>query len=384
MVITVLNQWFEIYKERSLFHRYIAQGHVAPLLKNLKTSFKIESIGQSVLGVSIDVILVGTGNKKIFMWSQMHGNESTTTKAVFDILNAFENCEDHQIKQILSSCTIAIIPMLNPDGAKAYTRSNANEIDLNRDAQELSQPESKVLMKFYKSFKPDFCFNLHGQRTIFSAGKANKPATVSFLAPAQDESCAVTNNRRRAMEIIVQMNKVLQKQIPHQVGVYDDSFNINCVGDTFQRDNVPTVLFEAGHYAHDYPREVTRRYIFQSLLTAMNYIATTEITGNYYNDYFEIPQNEKLFYDIIIRNSYTAGGNFDIAVMFQEKLIEKTIEFVPIVEKIEDLNGFYGHKEINANNNAVLKANLEPLKVGDEIDFVLINSKKFSLILKNI
>ena len=46
---------------------------------------------------------------------------------------------------ILKACTLYIIPILNPDGAKAYTRLNANEVDLNRDAQDLSQPESKVL-----------------------------------------------------------------------------------------------------------------------------------------------------------------------------------------------------------------------------------------------
>ncbi|MFC4721942.1 M14 metallopeptidase family protein [Geojedonia litorea] len=384
MTISLLNQWFNTYKESSLSHRYITHDHINPLLKKHNSAFEIKSIGESVLGESIEVILLGTGQTKIFMWSQMHGNESTTTKALFDLLNVLKHCDDHHIKCILKSCTLAIIPMLNPDGAKAYTRVNANEIDLNRDAQDQSQPESRVLMNFYQSFKPDFCFNLHGQRTIFSAGKTNKSATVSFLAPAQDECCTVTENRKKAMEIIAQMNSVLQEEIPNQVGVYDDSFNINCVGDTFQSDNVPTILFEAGHYAKDYPREVTRRFIFKSLLVGIHYIATVEVKGGGFQEYFKIPQNEKLFFDIIIRNAQTLYGNLDIAILFQEKLIENCIQFVPIVEKIEDLNGFYGHKEINAKENKVLKANSEPLKVGDEIDFVSINSENFSLILKNI
>jgi murein tripeptide amidase MpaA len=37
--------------------------------------------------------------------------------------------------------------MLNPDGAKTYTRENANKVDLNRDSQDLTQPESKILRK---------------------------------------------------------------------------------------------------------------------------------------------------------------------------------------------------------------------------------------------
>ena len=61
----------------------------------------------------------------------MHGNESTTTKALFDVLNVFADDDSKDVKKILNDCTIAIIPMLNPDGAKAYTRTNANDIDLN-------------------------------------------------------------------------------------------------------------------------------------------------------------------------------------------------------------------------------------------------------------
>ena len=84
--------------------------------------------------------------------------------------------------------------------------------------------------------------------SLFSAGNTNHPATVSFLAPAQDEACTVTENRKVAMEIIAVMNSYLQKQIPNQVGIYDDAFNLNCVGDTFQSLNIPTLLFEAGHF----------------------------------------------------------------------------------------------------------------------------------------
>ena len=121
-------------------------------------------------------------------------------------------------ESIINACTIKIIPILNPDGAKAYTRLNANAIDLNRDAQDLSQPESLVLNRCFHSFKPDYCFNMHGQRTIFSAGKFNKPATISFLAPAQDLECSLTRTRKQAMEIVTVMNDMLQKQIPNQIG----------------------------------------------------------------------------------------------------------------------------------------------------------------------
>jgi len=373
----LLKSLFKSYKESSLSGRYIHTVSVIHILNRKEIKPSVRCIGKSVNGEDIYSIILGTGSKKILMWSQMHGNESTTTKAVFDFINVLKTSKTIS-KAILKSCTIQIIPILNPDGAKAYTRLNANDIDLNRDAQDLSQLESKVLRRVFDTFKPDFCFNLHGQRTIYSAGNTNLTATVSFLSPAQDETCTITNTRKIAMEIISVMNSNLQQQIPNQIGIYDDAFNINCVGDTFQSLNAPTVLFEAGHYPDDYNRAVTREYIFQSLLIAVAYISENQITGNKYKDYLKIPENQKLFYDIIIRNS----SNNDIGILFQEKLIDESIDFIPIIEKISDLSAFYAHREIDANGYEVLTTMGTSLSEGSEIDFVSINNEEYSLKLK--
>jgi len=386
MQLKTLKSLYNAFNERHLFGRYIHAKSIEPLMRNLSKIFKIDSIGKSVNNENIFSIVAGNGKKKILLWSQMHGNESTTTKALFDILNILSDSNEFS-GTILSSCTLMIIPILNPDGAAAYTRFNSNGIDLNRDAQNLSQPESNVLRKCFDDFKPDYCLNLHGQRTIFSTDKSNNPATVSFLAPSQDSNCSITANRKIAMEIINVMNTVLQKQIPNQVGIYDDAFNINCVGDEFQSKNVPTILFEAGHFKNDYKREQTREYMFQSLFTALHYISVNNISGNHYKSYFEIPKNEKYFFDIIIRNALVKVENkeqhLDIGILYSEKLIGNAIEFIPIVDKISNLNEYFGHKEINANYNKVLSSDFGKLKIGYENDFVLINNREFSLKLKN-
>jgi hypothetical protein len=381
----ILKSLFKVHKEKALFNRFIHAKSIEPLLENLPSMFNIERIGQSVNKENIFGVSVGHGDKKILMWSQMHGNESTTTKALFDVFNFLSDFNTFS-DTILNNCSLMVIPMLNPDGAVAYTRFNANGVDLNRDSQNLSQPESMVLKECFNKFQPNFCFNLHGQRTIFSAGKTNLPATLSFLAPAQDATCSITSTRKKAMEIIAAMNTMLQKQIPNQVGVYDDAFNLNCVGDAFQSHNVPTILFEAGHFKNDYKREDTRAYVFQSLVTALHYIAVNTVNGANYKTYFDISKNEKLFFDIIIRNAIIINEGKeqrqDIGILYKEQLNGEEIEFIPIIEKIANLNKYYGHKEINANNNRVLAANLDELKVGYEIDCVLINNRELSLKLK--
>jgi hypothetical protein len=344
----------------------------------------VKQIGRSVKGESIFSITVGNGSKNIFMWSQMHGNESTTTKALFDVLNILGQ-KNWFSELILNQCTITIIPILNPDGARLYTRLNANGVDLNRDAQNQSQPEIRTLFEVFKSFKPDFCFNLHGQRTIFSAGKTNYPATVSFLSPAQDAKSTVTPNRKRAMEVIVAMTNILEQVIPNQVGIYDDNFNLNCVGDTFQSKNVPTILFEAGHYANDYERDQVREYIGLALIKSMEYIAKTNVSGKLYKPYFDIPMNEKLCYDIIIRNAKIGHNSEvkDIAIQYQEVLVEDKIQFEPKIVSIRNLSTYFGHNEIDAKSKLVLCKNGEPIFEGYANDFVLINNELFALNLIN-
>jgi hypothetical protein len=188
------------------------------------------------------------------------------------------------------------------------------------------------------------------------------------------------------MEVIGVMNDVLQLVIPNQVGVYDDAFNLNCVGDTFQSNNIPTILFEAGHFANDYAREQTREYIYLSLIASLNYIAKNDVDGKKHKSYFKIPENDKCFYDIIIRNAKTNddSGNRveDIGIMYQEKLVEGKINFIPKIEKIENLNAFFGHKEIEAKKTEVLDNFKQPVKVNNENVFVMINNEKISLLLK--
>lgn len=376
--MNILNIDYSKIKENDLFHRYICNTHIEPLLKALPEYFQVKTIGHSVKNVPIYGLQVGNGTKRILLWSQMHGNESTTTKALFDLFNYLK-----ANKRLLEVCTLYVIPILNPDGARAYTRINANNVDLNRDAQDLSQPESKVLQKVFNAFKPNFCFNLHGQRTIFSAGKSNNSAILSFLSPAQDEECSITENRKRAMEIISVVNNKLQEVISGHIGVYDDSFNINCVGDTFQSRNVPTILFEAGHYPKDYPREETRKLIFMALLTAISEIAINDDLGRNYKKYLDIPENKKLFFDIIIRKAlYNNGAEdsiIDIAVQFEEVLIDGRIEFIPKIKEFGDLSDYHGHREIFAQKQLLELPNGVDLDTENSIDCVTIGDIKYSL-----
>ncbi|MDX1270911.1 M14 family metallopeptidase [Bizionia paragorgiae] len=382
MEIDCIKSLFFKYKEKVLFGRYINNKHIEPLLKRLSEKFKVSVIGRSVNTQNIYSITVGQGPVKILMWSQMHGNESTTTKALFDLINLLES-DSEESRRLLSHFTLVIIPILNPDGAEVYTRLNANLVDLNRDAQQQSQPESRALRLCFNEFKPDFCFNLHGQRTIFSAGPYSKVATLSFLSPAQDEERSITATRAKAMAVIGKMAESLQSELDGQIGVYDDSFNINCVGDTFQSLNVPTILFEAGHYHNDYEREEVRRFVFQSYLLALNAIITPEDTNKAVESYLKIPQNEKRFFDVLIKNVLIEDDIKDIAIQFEEQLVDGAVTFVPKIVKIEKTITEYGHRTIMGDNKSVVSTNYSSLQVGDIVNSLIINNELLALKLGN-
>jgi hypothetical protein len=338
------------FKEITTQGRYVTHKDIDLFLKTVPYHFSILTEGSSVEGRPIKSIVMGKGELKIMMWSQMHGNESTTTKAVLDLMNFLKSDSD-LARSILKNCTLKIIPILNPDGAMAYTRVNANEVDLNRDAQDRTQPESVMLRNVYVDFKPDYCFNLHDQRTIFNVGATPKPATVSFLAPAHDPERSISKTRGISMQLIVAMNEELQKHIPGQVGRYDDGFNSNCVGDTFQMLNTPTILFESGHFPGDYDREETRKYIYTAMLKAIEVISQKAIDQFKLDSYFNIPDNNKLFFDVIIKNIHILDAKYEVghsaAVLFVETLVDGKIEFKEKLEEIGGLRAKYGHKTYN-------------------------------------
>ncbi|MEJ1222002.1 M14 family metallopeptidase [Sediminicola sp. 1XM1-17] len=350
---------YSTVKENTVVDRYVTIDAIDKFLFDHSHNLHFEVIGLSVQQKKIKMVTLGYGPKKILMWSQMHGNESTTTKAVLDLIN-YLSLPSVLADTILQECTVQIIPILNPDGAAAYTRINANEIDLNRDAHDRSQPESKVLRAIYDAFQPDFCFNLHDQRTIFNVGQENKPATISFLSPAHDQERSISKTRGVSMQLIVAMNSLIQQLIPGQVGRYDDSFNHNCVGDAFQMLNTPTILFEAGHFPGDYSREKTREYIFYAMLKGLETIARAEIPLYPQDHYFEIPENGKLYFDVLIKNAHlllaSQTKRMDIGVLYKEVLESTAIKFQPFVEKTGDLHQFYGHKTYDCLDENDLKS----------------------------
>ena len=369
-------QLYTLNKNNKLHGRYITWGDIALISELLNNNNQLSEIGQSVLGKPIYQYQIGTGNKKVLLWSQMHGNESTTTKALIDFIQLL-NSGTTLANYLLCNFKFCCIPILNPDGAAAYTRENANKIDLNRDFQKFSQPESSILMKVFKNFAPHYCYNMHDQRTIYGIDTLKKPATVSFLAPAFNENRDFNQNRIEACRIINAMNASLQQYIPNQIGRFDDTFNNNCAGDSFQEMGVPTILFEAGHYHNDYERESTRKYIFIALLSSFEAILLSKVEEAIIQNYLNIPKNSIIFYDYLYKNvkifADSSNKIINFAAQITEELVDNQLQLNAYISSVDCSDKFCGHFEFDANQQTFNKNNCTMPILGANADFKIGN-----------
>ena len=375
-----ITSWYTRNFEDRLKGRYITINHILPILDHYREVFNVSVAGFSENGVEIPLVSFGQGGKKVLIWSQMHGNESTTTKALFDFFK-FITSNKQATKTLLSKHTFYVLPMLNPDGAALYTRENTNGVDLNRDAMALSQRESKVLRSIFDALQPDLCLNMHDQRSIFGI-KGPKPATLSFLAPSADILKTITPAREVAMGLIVKMKNYIKAHHHNQIGRFDDSYNQHCVGDSFTSSGAPTILFEAGHFKDDYSREQSRSFVFFALIALFDLDAAFQNNGVDYKEYFNIPENQKIYKDVVLYNVRVDGEDTLQTISFQYKEIiqDQNIVFELYLDAIEVDKDVFGHQYFDLQGGKALVNSHQNIVIDKKISTIFDINRNLMLI----
>lgn len=218
-------------------------------LENLKKlGVKIDEVGRSFQNREIYQIEWGKGKTKVFMWSQMHGDEPTATSGLIDLFTFLQTNRDKiaWVKKLEETITIRAVPMLNPDGAELYQRRNLQGIDINRDARNLQTPEGKLLKKLRDEWKPEIGFNLHNQNPLTTVGNTPKQATISLLAVSgnpKGETYPAFERNKRICSLMIQ---ALNKFIPEHIGRYEDDYMATAFGDRISEWGTPVILIETG------------------------------------------------------------------------------------------------------------------------------------------
>jgi len=349
---------YENYKDKHLSNCHFKYSNILPLIHHLKSKniFTVNKAGESAEGRDVYLISIGNGDKKIFCWSQMHGDEPTATAALFDIFNFFltENHYPDFKHYLFDKTTLHFMPMVNPDGAELFQRRNICEIDLNRDAAQKQSLEAKILYSAFDEIKPEFGFNLHDQDRAYAVGLSGKSAAISFLAPPYDYAKTLNESRTNSMKLIGEQYNLLSEFIPGHIAKYQDDYEPRAFGDNFTKSGSSIVLLESGGWCDDREKEFLRKINFISLLTSFKGIAEESYLTEKIEIYQSIPNNEKLMMDFIIRNitarKFQTKYNVDIGINYEEVIFNNSHNFYykAKIEDVGDLSVYSGYKELDA------------------------------------
>ncbi len=334
----------------SLYHQILDS-----LIRESDGIFTSEVIGKSFKKQEIKLIRFGNGVIKILMWSQMHGDESTASMALLDMINYMIQNKEFT-ENIKKRVSLYIIPILNPDGAKKFERRNYQEIDINRDALRLQTPEGKLLKKIFDEVKPAFAFNLHDQYSNYSVGKTGKPAAIALLAPAFDYERNINETRKKAIQICVEIKDIIEKFYPRVIARYDDEFEPRAFGDNIQKWGSSTILIESGGYFNDFEKQEIRKMNFLALLGSIYSIAFNLYHTKSIDEYFAIPENERRFFDLLIQNVIVEKDSVeylvDIGITYSEKFDSLRNRYIReySVTDIGDLSTFFSFDTLDAKN----------------------------------
>jgi hypothetical protein len=269
-------------------------------------NIRLEDIGHSFLGRPIQMLTLGSGQKKILLWSQMHGDEPSATPALLDVADyILQRADQPAARAILQNFTLLMIPMLNPDGAEVYQRRNAQGIDINRDALHLATPEGALLKRIRDEHEPMLGFNLHDQDRRKAVGLTGHVANIALLAVSGDAQHTVTSGRLRTKRANAAIVEALTPFIPGGISRYDEDWSPRAFGDNITAWGTPVILIESGGRPKD--REVSEltRLNFVAILTVLDGLARDDLAAYDTQVYENLPFNrEESWSDVIIKGAY--------------------------------------------------------------------------------
>ncbi|NNG17031.1 MAG: peptidase M14 [Gemmatimonadales bacterium] len=317
---------------------------------------RTEEIARSVEGRAIQAVTFGTGPTTVLLWSQMHGDESTATMALADLIRFFAEASGDPLRErIASGLTVTMLPMLNPDGAQRFQRENALGIDLNRDARRLTTPEARALKSLRERFQADFGFNLHDQGVRRTAGPEGLQVAIALLAPAADEEKSYGPVRTRARLLAATIADVLHQHVPGRLAKWDDTYEPRAFGDLMQQWGTSTVLIESGGLPNDPEKHGVRTLNVVALLTAFDALASGRYQSANPETYEQLPFNLGVEYDLILTGGRIVVADqesvmADIALAYDDPVAgrELRVEAVGDLSRAEamdtlDISGLFVH-----------------------------------------
>ena len=130
------------------------------------------TLGHSVENRPIRAALIGahpdTASQVGLLVALQHGNETAGREGAFAVLRDLAQTTDPATLSYLQDTAWVIIPTLNIDRLM-IARQNANWVDLNRDYEDATQPETAVVQYVLDTWQPTVILDAHEINSPFNA-----------------------------------------------------------------------------------------------------------------------------------------------------------------------------------------------------------------------
>jgi hypothetical protein len=309
-----------------------------------------DEIGRSAEGRPLYAVRFGRGPTAVLLWSQMHGDESTHTMGLADLLAWLgRESDEPRVRLLHDRLRVVAIPMLNPDGAERFRRLNAQGMDPNRDAHAWLTPEMRALRGVYAQVRPAFALNLHDQDPRKRVGKSDRLTALALLANPFDEAMGDNDVRLRAKRLGGVIARAVRPLIGGHVSRFQEEFNPQGSGEFMASSGTSTLLLECGGWKDDPEKQFLRKVSFVALLSALEAIADESYADVPLNEYESLDEDDTSVVDVLLRGGtivvpglepYRADVGIEFPVPFQREDGE--------VASIGDLGGYTASEEVDA------------------------------------
>jgi len=214
LVLALSCAWGGFAHSQSLLGEAIAGLHTQPTSYTTMMNFIVElqqasprisvgSIGTTHQGRQIPAITIRDPYRvgdswRVLVIARQHGTEVAGTEAALQFTKFAAYSQHPELLAILKVTDFIIVPMANPDGAENRRRGNGAGVDLNRDWDSLSQPETKAIERLVGAWMPHVLVDMHevpsGDRypqPFIECLRENHTNTYAYASEVRAEQAAI-------------------------------------------------------------------------------------------------------------------------------------------------------------------------------------------------
>lgn len=244
---------FAIKLTNDLQSQYDIAGNSAWRYAGRTICYTIGTIGTSTQGRPINAYYFGSGATSVLYTGAIHGSEASTKT----LMERWIQDLDAKARTIPAHISVVVVPMINPDGIARGSRTNANNVDLNRNfatsdwqkdittvnnqpfpggggESAMSEPEIKAISTLAQRLRPKVILSYHSIGSVVAANQAGNSAGLATTYSQLSGYSNITGQSDSTFEYSV-------------TGTADDWYA--------QAIGIPSLLIELGsHSYHQFER----------------------------------------------------------------------------------------------------------------------------------